>query len=160
MQLNQYNILQTVILNIKKNNIDNLKKKNMILCCKNSKIDLHKTATINCKGRLKIGVKENLKSKQETRLSMGKNSKFTIEGNFNVGFGSDIRIFNDGEFSIQSGYFNGFAQIVCSKKISIGKNVAIAREVVIRDTDAHSILGKKHEKQKEVKIGNNVWIGY
>ena len=131
----------------------------MVLCYKNSKIVLDKTAQINCKGKLRIGVKEHPKSKQETRLSMGKNAKFNIEGNFSVGFGSDIRIFDDGELSIKDGYFNGFVQIVCSKKITIGKNVAIARDVVIRDTDAHQIIGKDHKKQKEVTIGDNVWIG-
>ena len=159
MSINQYSIMQTIKLNSKKNIKSNMKKKEMILCYKDSKILIDKEAQIICKGKLRIGVKEHLKSRQETRLSMGKNAKFTIEGDFSVGFGSDIRIFNNGEFSIKDGYFNGFVQIVCSKKIVIGKNVAIARDVVIRDTDAHQILGKNHQKQKEVIIGDNVWIG-
>lgn len=159
MNISQYNMLQTIRLNAKKNIKNDLKRKNMLICYKNSKISLDKTSEINCKGKLRIGVKENHKSRQETRISMEKNAKFNIEGNFSIGFGSDIRIFNNGEFSIKDGYFNGFVQIVCSKKITIGKNVAIARDVVIRDTDAHEIIGKNHQKQKEVEIGDNVWIG-
>lgn len=159
MRISQYNMLQTIRLNIKKNIKNNLRKKNMIICYKKSKIFLDKTSQINCNGKLRFGVKENPKSKQETRISMGKNSEFNIEGDFSIGFGSDVRIFDNAKFSIKNGYFNGFVQIVCSKQITIGKNVAIARDVIIRDTDAHEIIGKNHQKQKEVKIGDNVWIG-
>ncbi len=159
MSINKLNIIQTIKLNSKKFVKNDLKHKKMILCYKNSRINIHKTAQIFCDGRLRFGTKENPKSKQETRLSLGKNAKFSINGDFTVGFGSDIRVFDEAEFEIENGYFNGFVQIVCSKKVTIGKNVAIARDVIIRDTDAHHIIGKEHQKKKEVKIGNNVWIG-
>ena len=48
---------------------------------------------------------------------------------------------------------------MCAKNIEIGNDVAIAREVIIRDTDAHDIVDGKHKKVKPVKIGNHVWIG-
>lgn len=159
MNIKKFSIIQTMRLNNRKCVKSDLKHKKMILCYKNSRIDVDKTAEIFCNGRLRFGTKENPKSKQETRLSLGKNSKFRINGDFSVGFGSDIRVFDGAEFEIEDGYFNGFVQIVCAKKITIGKNVAIARDVIIRDTDAHGIVGKEHQKKKEVKIGNNVWIG-
>ena len=102
MSISQYNMLQTIRLNIKKNIKNNLRKKNMIICYKNSKIFLDKTSQINCNGKLRFGVKENPKSKQETRISMGKNSEFNIEGDFSIGFGSDVRIFDNAKFSIKN----------------------------------------------------------
>ena len=57
---------------------------------------------------------------------------------------------------------NAGSQIRCKKSIQIGSNVAISRNVMIWDTDAHEIIdleGKVSEVSKEVKIGNNVLIG-
>ena len=120
---------------------------------------IDKTAKINCKGKLTIGDNENKQSKQETRFSIGKNSTINVNNNFSVGLGSDIRIFDNAKLTLGSGYMNGFVQVVCAKKIQIGEDVAIARDVIIRDTDAHKIEGEKHVEQKEVVIGNHVWIG-
>lgn len=50
-------------------------------------------------------------------------------------------------------------KLVVQRKLKFGKNVAIARDVIIRDTDGHEILDEKHRMVQEIKIGNNVWIG-
>lgn len=134
-------------------------RKKQIIFRKYSRVRISRKAMIKGNGKLSLGNKENPKSKQETRFSMGRNSELKVNGNFNVGFGSDIRIFDNAKLEIGSGYLNGFVQIVCAKKIEIGNDVAIARDVIIRDTDAHDIIGKNHEKEKEVKIGDHVWIG-
>ncbi len=130
-----------------------------IIPLKYSRIYIMKNAKIIGKGSLKLGHKENPKSKQETRFSMGKNSELKLNGTFSAFSGTDIRIFDNAKLEIGSGYCTCGVQIVCSKKITIGEKVAIARDVIIRDTDAHDIVGKEHKKQKEVKIGNHVWIG-
>lgn len=159
MDKTKIDIISFLTFLLNKNVKMSLKNKKYIFPLKYSRIILNKTAKIDCNGRIAIGVKENAKSKEETRFFMGNNANMKIRGNFDVGFGSDIRIFDGGELIIGSGYLNGFDQIVCAQKIEIGKNVAIARNVVIRDTDAHSILDGKHQKTKPVKIGNHVWIG-
>ena len=150
MNIKDISLMKTIKMKFKKLNI---------ICHRYSRINIDKSASIVCKGKLSVGTKENPKSKQETRLSMSKNSKLNVEGNFSVGFGSDIRIFNNAKLNLGSGYLNAFVQIVCADEISIGKDVAIARDVIIRDTDAHNILDDKHKKTKPVKIGNHVWIG-
>lgn len=150
MNIKDISLIKTLTLKFKKLNI---------ICHRYSKIVINKTAKIECKGKLSIGTKENHKSKQETRFSMGKNSKLNVEGNFLIGFGSDIRIFDNAKLELGSGYLNAFVQIICADSISIGNDVAIARDVIIRDTDAHDILDSKHKKTKPVKIGNHVWIG-
>lgn len=159
MKITDIQINNTILINNRKNSHVNIKKKKMVICQKYTRLVLDKTAEIKCDGKLKIGTKENKASKQETRFYMGKNSKLMVQGDFQIGLGSDVRIFENANLILNSGYLNGFVQIVCAKKIQIGENVAIARDVIIRDTDAHSIEDGKHEKSKEVIIGNHVWIG-
>jgi acetyltransferase-like isoleucine patch superfamily enzyme len=44
--------------------------------------------------------------------------------------------------------------------ITIGNDVIIARDVVIRDNDGgHEILAEGYKKTAPVTIGNHVWIG-
>lgn len=126
---------------------------------KYARISIMKNTKIIGEGSLRLGYKENPKSKQETRFSMNKNSELKLHGTFSVYAGSDIRLFENAKLEIGSGYCTCGTQIVCAKSIKIGNSVAIARDVIIRDTDAHDIVGKPHDKIKEVVIGNNVWIG-
>lgn len=124
-----------------------------------SRIVLENTSQILLNGRLILGVKENRKSTMETRLSLGKQSSITINGDFSVGSGSDIRVFDNGVLILNGGYCTAGVQIVCSKKITLGKDCAIARDVIIRDTDAHQILNSPHLMTQETSIGEHVWIG-
>ena len=130
-----------------------------IECHKYVRMVVAKKANLNIKGKLILGSKANKKSKQETRFYIEDDAKLTVTGDFNVGAGTDIRIFKNAELTIGSGYLNADDQIICEEKITIGNDVAIAREVIIRDTDSHEILDGKHTKTKPVTIGNHVWIG-
>lgn len=159
MKLSDIQVKNTIKINIRKNTNTSINNKNVILCHKYTRLMLHKNAKIECNGKLDVGSKENVASKQETRFSMGNDSKLIVNGKFNIGFGSDVRVFDSAQLKLGSGYFNGFVQVVCAKKIEIGNNVAIARDVIIRDTDAHQIVDSKHQMKQEVIIGDNVWIG-
>lgn len=123
------------------------------------RIVLDKSAQIILNGVLILGAKENRKSTSETRFFLGKKSNFTINGNFSIASGSDIRVFDNGELILNGGYCTAGVQIVCFKKITIGKGCAIARDVIIRDTDAHQILNSTHLMTQEIYIGEHVWIG-
>lgn len=135
------------------------KVKGKFECHKYSKIMISKYANINIKEKLIFGMRENKKSKQETKLLIHKNAKCEIKGKFDIFAGTDIRVYENAELTIGSGYLNSNVQIVCTDKITIGEDVAIARDVIIRDTDSHDILDGKHQKTKPVFIGNHVWIG-
>ena len=124
-----------------------------------SRIVIDKTAKMILNGTLVLGAKENRKSKDETRFSLGKQSRFVINGKFSVGCGSDIRVFDGGELVLHDGYCTAGVQIVCFKKVTIGRGCAIARDVIIRDTDAHHILNSSRQNTCEVFIGEHVWIG-
>ncbi len=153
------NLLELGIINTFKLNLKNNLIKPKIVCKKYCRIEINRKSTFRINGKLIIGSKENKKSKMETRVSLKNNSTFIVNGNFSIGAGTDIRVFENGKLELESGYINGYTQIVCANSIKIGKDTAIAREVIIRDTDAHDIIGKPHEKIKPVVIGDHVWIG-
>lgn len=50
-------------------------------------------------------------------------------------------------------------QITCASRIEIGVGCTIARDVIIRDYDAHTIDLPAYRISKPIIIGNHVWIG-
>jgi acetyltransferase-like isoleucine patch superfamily enzyme len=55
-------------------------------------------------------------------------------------------------------YLNRNAEIVAAECVTIGRDCMIARDVVIMDTDQHSVPGSD-VTARPVKIGDRVWIG-
>jgi len=122
-------------------------------------IKLGKKNQIKVSGSLIIGEKKPFEfSKEETRLMVDKNASVTVKGDFRVFCGADIRVLGDGKLTVGDGFVNNGVQIVCKCKIEIGNGCAIARDVIIRDWDAHSI-DKNHITSSPIIIGNHVWIG-
>lgn len=98
-------------------------------------------------------------SRLETRLWIDANASFVVNGRFDVYNGSDIRVVQDGILTLNGGFCNDGVQIFCAKKVTIGKGCAIARDVIIRDYDAHYLNDGIHNVAKEISIGDRVWIG-
>jgi acetyltransferase-like isoleucine patch superfamily enzyme len=55
-------------------------------------------------------------------------------------------------------YLNRNTEIVASVSVTIGRDCKIARDVLIMDTDQHSI-GTKPLRNLPVEIGDRVWLG-
>lgn len=136
-----------------------LKYKGKFEFYKNTKIAISKKAQIKIAGILRLGAKENPKSRIETRFSIEGSGRVDVNGDFLIGAGSDVRVYNNAKLVLNSGYCNGFVQIICTDKVEIGEDVAIARDVIIRDTDSHEIIAENHKVTAPVIIGNHVWIG-
>jgi len=144
-------------INFFSNNI--ISKKSYFLIHNYSRIDIHKSAKLILNSSLILGIKQLKSSHLETRLLMEENSKLTINGTFGVYCNSYIRIFNGGHLILNGGFINENVNITCASKIFIGKGCAIARDVIIRDYDAHTIEEDGFEITKPITIGDNVWIG-
>ncbi len=81
--------------------------------------------------------------------------------------GSDVRLFSrvgiyldgpDAEVEIgDNTYINDRTEIKCRRRVRIGKDCAIAWDVLIMDSDYHLIDGD--DGTSEVSIGDHVWIG-
>lgn len=126
---------------------------------KYSKIELHKNAKLLCKNILFMGNKQVQSSKMETRLLVEENATFQINKPFTMYAGSYIRVIKNGHLEINGGFINEGVEITCASKISIGKGATIARDVVIRDYDGHTIELPNYQISKPITIGENVWIG-
>ena len=125
-------------------------------------INLHKTASILSNKSLMLNSNKIGNSKVETLLMLKKNSKLICTGDVNFYYGANISVFDNGTLTIGSGYFNYGVQIRCAMRITIGNNVAIANEVIIMDSDFHTIITEDDvvkENTKPVYIEDDVWIG-
>lgn len=73
--------------------------------------------------------------------------------------GCQVSVNRGGILSLGSGYMNTNGQIDCYNSITIGNNVKIGPNVVIRDSDNHQIIREGGVESAPICIGNNVWIG-
>lgn len=89
-------------------------------------------------------------------LMIGENTNVEI-GDFSFHNGCYLNIADNAYFSAKSGFANSHTQVYCKKSISIGEHVFIAENVVIRDGDAHHLIGS--DRYAPVIIGDDVWIG-
>lgn len=82
-----------------------------------------------------------------------------------VFLGSGFRLSNSGEVIFGSNFCNtANCTVICKKKISFGNHNLIAWDVQIMDCDMHSIYDISDpdnciNEDKEIRIGDNVWIG-
>jgi acetyltransferase-like isoleucine patch superfamily enzyme/coenzyme F420-reducing hydrogenase beta subunit len=123
------------------------------------RFDIDKTAQLVIKGSLKMGEQQVSTSHKETRLLLEPNAKMMVNGSYLICAGSYIRVVKNGELILNSGFINEDVQITCASKITIGSGCVIARDVVIRDYDGHTIQLPNYEIAKPIEIGNHVWIG-
>ncbi|MCI5123082.1 MAG: 4Fe-4S dicluster domain-containing protein [Candidatus Electrothrix sp. AR5] len=127
---------------------------------KYSVIEIKNGASLILNGQLKIGHKQITGSRKETRLLLESSSTLEVKGNFTMFADSFIRIIEGGELILNSGFINEGTQIVCASKITLGDGCRIARDVVIRDYDGHTIDSPDYKIAKPITIENHVWIGH
>lgn len=129
---------------------------------KNAVLDLHPEARIYIKGKhIDIGINKLKGSKAETYLRMGKGAIWYANNGCSMYYNSILEIKNDAVFT--SGFFteNTGSAIVCTTGITLGDNVMMGRNILIYDSDFHSIVNKKgipRNPNREVFIDDNVWL--
>jgi len=102
-----------------------------------------------------------------SHIVIADNARLIVESDFLVYSGARIYVNEGACLKIGNGYFNHNVNINCYERIEIGKNVLIAENVNIRDSDNKYILTGNEEADKDaasrktqpIKIGDNVWIG-
>jgi len=107
--------------------------------------------------RLVLGQVWDLGSYKPSDLLLFEKSEFHAE-NFVFYTGFQVVVNKGARLSIGSGYANYYVKIDCFEKISIGQDVAISHNVIIRDSDSHAISSGS-TKPAPIIIGNHVWIG-
>ena len=100
----------------------------------------------------------------KSSLIVEKNAEVHVDKTFVFCYDTDVIVFEGGKLFLEDGYCNTGTKIRCKNKISIGKDVAIAHDVMIMDFDAHDILDVKgnvsNKPSEGISIGDHVWIGY
>lgn len=95
-------------------------------------------------------------------ITIGDNAIFSINGDFMMGEGIQIKISSNAVLSLggkdveSASGITGRSLIMVEERIVIGKDFLCAWDVFITDSDWHSIPGHPH--QKDIKIGDHVWI--
>ncbi len=126
---------------------------------KNVSINIKKSANLSGGGALLVGHKWPAYCFYRTLLAVWDNGSLIVTGKFTIGTGCRVVVDKGARLELSSGYMNFNSSIACFKSIKIGKGVAIAENVIIRDSDNHDILDGKHVQCKPIVIGDHVWIG-
>lgn len=129
---------------------------------RHSVIQIHRNAKIILNNNLYVNANLFKGSHSEAYLILHENSRMTITGAVCLNTGVTIQVFQRAILEMGEAYINCGATIMCGNKITIGNDILIARDVFIYDSDFHDILnecGIKTNIDKEIKIGNHIWIG-
>ena len=150
-------ILQYIKLNYFSKNVIH-EGKGKIIPFKGAYIELEENSKliIHDEG-LEIGLNKIKGSKAETLIRLRNNASWDVKGYCGLSYGVTIEI-NDNA-KMESGYFtaNSNSVLVVNKNMVIGNDVMLGRNVVIYDSDFHSLNGKE-TASKEAVIGDHVWI--
>ena len=134
-----------------------------IIPYKNAVLDIDRNARIYVGGGdIEVGCDQVKGSKAETRVRLREDAVWSAKNGCKVAYGSTIEVLKEAIFD--TGYFsmNSNSTLVAACKICLGDDVMISRNVVIYDSDFHSILdefGNCVNRARNVIVGNHVWIG-
>jgi acetyltransferase-like isoleucine patch superfamily enzyme len=112
-------------------------------------------------GDMEIGYNLLKGSKAETRVRLREGAVWNSDGGCQIFYGTTVEVLTDAFF--ESGHFaiNTNSVIVVSKKIHVGNDVMMGRNVLIYDSDHHAIRnleGKVTNPDMPIFIGDHVWL--
>ena len=95
------------------------------------------------------------------RIDLGAAGVLRLKGTACFGKGTTVRVGKNAVCTLGSDFHcNKNCLISCDKEINIGDDALLGWDVIIRDSDGHSVYekGEKKVSEKPVHIGNHVWI--
>ncbi len=108
----------------------------------------------------RIKFKSAPKMNSSFKIAIKKGSKLIIGKKFRTRNNISFRIYNNGTVKIgDKCFFNDGCSINCQKNIEIGDNVIFGQNVMLFDHDHDYKNNINNFIRKDIKIGNNVWIG-
>lgn len=132
--------------------------------CKNviyNRVAIHidDSTSIKSTGIFEMGRRYYKEDNRTSGLCMSKNAQIIVKGDEQIYSGAYITVGENAVLQFGGGYCNHNLIVDCFENISIGKDVIISKNVIIRDSDNHSIESPGFKKTKPVVIKNHVWIG-
>ncbi len=106
-----------------------------------------------------VGIFDQKQSRSIWQVS----GKIVFKGRTLIGHGCKISVGETGTLIIGENFkMTAETTIVAHEKIEFGKNCLLSWDILIMDTDFHSIIdqmGNKESMSQPIVIGNHVWIG-
>lgn len=134
--------------------------------CNRSQIHIDKLAKIEMhpKAILEFNMMEDpFKEVRPSRLILHPNSKLVCKGHFQSFEGVRIECLPNAVLEIgDKSYINHDSEIRCREYISLGKNVNIAYNALIQDSDYHTMSDEQDNEKPQtlpIVIEDDVWIG-
>lgn len=109
-------------------------------------------------GRLVLGRRWPDWPAEPVALVVRKGGQLEVRGRFLVYSRGRVLVGGEGRLQIGSGYASPGLSLECTQSVTIGDDVIIAEDVIIRDSDRHEISGSRG-MSASIVIGNHVWIG-
>ena len=147
------NLFKTVRLNLK------YRENPRVIVFKNVVTAIERTARIDGQGVLWLGARWRGAYLLPSTFLMEQDARLSVTSLFKFSGGFQVLVGNGATLELNGGYMNQNGTIICLRHITIGQDVFIAANVVIRDNDGHNLIGSGHEMSKPIAIGNHVWIG-
>jgi carbonic anhydrase/acetyltransferase-like protein (isoleucine patch superfamily) len=110
-------------------------------------------------GRLEVGPRWPGEFFAPTTLIVHAGATLTVDQSFTLYTGCSFTVVPGAHLTLGGGYANHGVALVCFEAISIGRDVAIGPDVLIRDSDSHLITGSDRKATEPIHIGDRVWIG-
>lgn len=133
-----------------------------ILPHRNAVLDFEKGSKILIEsGKLEIGFNKLRGSKSETHVRLNKNAVWHCRNGALLFYDTVLEIKANAEFD--SGFFsaNGGSVIIVHKYMKFGEDVMLGRNIIIYDSDFHSLYNKHYKIEnipKPVIIEDHVWL--
>ncbi len=118
-----------------------------------------RNCTLSGDGRLDVGFRWPAYLADKTLVAVSDGGQLSVEGHFTIYTGSKVVVDQGAVLELGSGYLNSNSTISCFNSIKIGRDVMIAENVSIRDSDNHTIVNSNRPQDGAIVIGDHVWIG-
>ena len=134
-----------------------------LIPCKGSYVQLGSTGEIVLDANLFLNYYPWYKrAGRKSLLRIENNAKLVVHNDVEISYSNTLSVDRGGYVEMGHFYTGVGASLVCRRKMVIGNNVMLGRDVCIFDSDYHKIFddkGKHINPDNEVVIEDNVWIG-
>lgn len=164
-RLIEVNVFKTLYFNFKYFPIKQAIRLPCLVCYHTSLSEMKGHIIFNCKpksGTLRLGFKGLIDCKYSSTIWKVRGDLY-INGKTCLGRGCKLYIEKYASLHLGNNFdIAGNSSVICSKNITFGDNCLLSWDILIMDSDFHSVLdrtGNKINPSLPINIGNHVWIG-
>ena len=124
-----------------------------------SKITIDKKADISVDEALYFNKPWQGRQNRTATLSLAEGAKLSVSGYFVMREGVYVTVEKDAKLSLTDGTLNNGAKISCFSKITLGRDVRLSEDVILRDSDNHEVEREGYVSTSPIFVGDHVLLG-